>query len=239
MRSNTIVLVILPLDLIANASHELKTPLTIAATNLDLVASDLDVPTKDNEKWISSARYQIDRMNSLVLQMLELTQLDAQKIVVHKENLNLSNLCLGIALTFDAAMYEKKIDFSENIQEEVFIEADKIELEKLITILIDNANKYTPENNKIEFNLVKDLKEIRIEVKNYGTGLNKEDKDKVFERFYKTDLSHKEAGKSFGLGLSIAKSLSELLGSELKCDSDGETWTMFTVTFPLKQVKEK
>ena len=193
--------------LLANASHELKTPITVAKTNLDLVLSDTHGTVSENQRWLEGAKYQIDRMNSLILQMLEISRLERPDYQAEKSDVNISELIEGVFLSCEAGCYENNIRFVSSLQPDVFYRCNKIEAEKLITILVDNAIKYTPRGGEICITLAKTLKNISIKVTNTGEGIPPEMIDRIFDRFYKLDESHKEAGKSFGLGLSIVKFL--------------------------------
>lgn len=224
-------------ELIANASHELKTPLTIALTNIDLVTSEPKQTVLENKKWLDSATYQLKRMNSLVLQMLELSRLEMKGNQLHHDDVNLSDLATGTLLSFEASIYEKNILLTADIAQDVHYECDRIEVEKLMTILLDNAKKYTPEEGEITFTLQSLPKVIKLRVTNSGDGLSKEECENVFERFYKSDHSHKESGNSFGLGLSIAKSVVTSLGGTIRCMSDGMSWTAFEISLPVKPIK--
>ena len=220
--------------LLANASHELKTPITVAKTNIDLVLSDPTQTIAENQKWLEGAKYQIDRMNSLILQMLELSRLERSDYNPEKTDLNISNLIEGVLLSFEAGCYENKIRFVTSIQPDVYFKCNKVETEKLITILVDNAVKYTPKGGEICVILAKTLKAISIKVTNTGDGIPPELIDKIFDRFYKLDESHKEAGKSFGLGLSIAKLISKSMGGDVVCYSEVGRYTTFEITLPLR-----
>lgn len=219
-------------ELVANASHELKTPLTIASTNLELVRSEPTLSVADNEKWLASASYQLERMNSLVLQMLELSAFD-QKKTANNEWVDVSELCQGVLLSFEAACYERNITLRNYITEGIRYFCDRIELEKLVTILVDNAKKYTQVGGVIDFTLTRSLRHNEIIVSNTGKGIPKGQTDKVFERFFKSDPSHRENGNSFGLGLSIAKSIVESMGGDIVCSSEYGKSTTFKVMLPI------
>ena len=221
-------------ELLANASHELKTPITVAKTNLDLVLSDPSQTIAENKRWLEGAKYQIDRMNSLILQMLELSRLERNDYYAEKTDLNISTLIEGILLSFEAGCYESNKRFVSSLQPDVYYNCNKVETEKLITILVDNAIKYTPNGGEICVTLAKTLKSISIKVTNTGDGIPPELIDKIFDRFYKLDESHKEAGKSFGLGLSIAKLISQSMGGDIKCFSEVGRYTTFEITLPLR-----
>lgn len=219
--------------LIANASHELKTPLTVAKTNLDLVVSNPNISVQENLKWIESARYQIDRMSNLVLQMLELSKIEREGYQVEKTNLDLSSIIEGILLSFEAACYENNIRFVSDIQPNIYYNCNAIETEKLITILVDNAIKYTPLDGEIAVTMAKTLKNISIKVTNTGAGIPPEKLKRIFERFYKLDESHKESGNSFGLGLSIAKLIVTSMGGDISCYSEVNKYTTFEILLPI------
>lgn len=221
-------------DLLANASHELKTPITVAKTNIDLVLSDPTQTIAENKRWLEGAKYQIDRMNSLILQMLELSRLERNDYQVEKADLNISNLIEGVLLSFEARCYENNVRFVSSLQPDVYFKCNKVETEKLITILVDNAIKYTPHGGEICVTLAKTLKNISIKVTNTGEGIPPEQVDKIFDRFYKLDESHKEAGKSFGLGLSIAKLISTSMGGDVTCFSEVGRYTTFEITLPIR-----
>lgn len=221
-------------ELLANASHELKTPITVAKTNLDLVLSDPSQTVAENMRWLEGAKYQIDRMNSLILQMLELSRLERNDYYAEKTDLNISTLIEGILLSFEAGCYESNKRFVSSLQPDVYYNCNKVETEKLVTILVDNAIKYTPNGGEICVTLAKTLKNISIKVTNTGDGIPPELIDKIFDRFYKLDESHKEAGKSFGLGLSIAKLISQSMGGDIKCYSEVGRYTTFEITLPIR-----
>ena len=221
-------------DLLANASHELKTPITVAKTNIDLVLSDPTGSIYENKKWLEGAKYQIDRMNSLILQMLELSKLERNDVSPEKTDINISELIEGVLLSFEAGCYENNIRFVSSLQPDVYFKCNKVETEKLITILVDNAIKYTPNGGEICVTLARTLKNISIKVTNTGDGIPPEQIERIFDRFYKLDESHKEAGKSFGLGLSIAKLISNQMGGDVTCYSEVGRYTTFEITLPIR-----
>ena len=221
-------------SLLANASHELKTPITVAKTNIDLVLASPDQTIAENRRWLEGAKYQIDRMNSLILQILELSKLERRDYIAEKSDLNISELIEGILLSFEAGCYENNIRFVSSLQPDVYFKCNKVETEKLITILVDNAIKYTPRGGEISVTLAKTLKSISIKVTNTGDGIPPEQLERIFDRFYKLDESHKESGKSFGLGLSIAKLISQSMGGDVTCSSEVGRYTTFEITLPIR-----
>ncbi|MDE6758105.1 MAG: HAMP domain-containing histidine kinase [Clostridia bacterium] len=222
-------------ELIANASHELKTPLTIVRTNLELIGSDPSATVGDNAKWLESAEYQVGRMHSLILDMLDLTRIDATKAMVERPPIAINEIVEGMMLSFEATCYEKSIELSYASQDNIKVNADKAEIEKLISILLDNAIKYTPDNGSIKVEVQQQRKNAVLTFYNTGEGISQENIANIFDRFFKVDASHKETSNSFGLGLSIAKSIVQSLKGDIRCESEVGKFTKFVVELPLSQ----
>lgn len=219
-------------DLIANASHELKTPLTIISTNLSVVESEPESRVKDNSKWISSINTQVSRMNGLIMDMLELSKLEQS--VMPKENVDLSKITEGACLTFEAVCFEKGISLVTDVAEGVTVYGDKNALERLIVILLDNAKKYCGEQGKIGCQLRADGKRARLTVMNTGESISKEDAKRVFERFYRSDGARQNPdNSSFGLGLSIAQATVRAHDGGITCHGVENKGTVFEVSLPL------
>ena len=220
-------------ELIANASHELKTPLTVVRTNLELIQSDPASTVADNKKWLDSAGYQLGRMQSLILDMLELTKYESNTLTAQREDLVINDIVEGMTLSFEAICYEKSITLDYSADENIKVTASAAEIEKIVGILLDNAIKYTPQNGKMTLQLQKTRRHAVITLTNTGEGIPKEKLDHIFDRFYKVDSSHKDTGNSFGLGLSIAKSIVDSLKGNITCESQLGEYTKFIVELPL------
>lgn len=225
-------------DLIANASHELKTPLTIIKANLGVIQSEPNSTVKDNEKWLQTIEEQVERTNSLVLDMLELTRLENSD-GFNGEEVDLSAIVTAVSLSVEALCYEKEIAITEDIATDVRILGSRENLERLALILLDNAIKYTPEKTgEVKVLLQKSKKNVVFSVINSGEGIKKEDLKFVFERFYKGDRARTQETnkKSFGLGLAIAKTICDKHKAKLECFSELNKYTEFRVTFKAKKV---
>ncbi|MDE6189309.1 MAG: HAMP domain-containing histidine kinase [Clostridia bacterium] len=226
-------------ELIANASHELKTPLTIVRTNLELIGSDPSATVEDNKKWLESAEYQVGRMHTLILDMLELTKFEATNTSVERTPLEVNDIVEGMMLSFEATCYEKSISLSFSARETLKVIANKTEIEKLTSILLDNAIKYTPHGGKIKVDISRQRKNVVLSFYNTGEGISPEDIKNIFNRFFKADLSHKETSNSFGLGLSIAQSIVQSLKGDITCESQVGQYTKFIVELPKYTETEK
>jgi signal transduction histidine kinase len=135
-------------------------------------------------------------------------------------------------MSFEAAVFEKNIVFLQEIAEGITILTNKDLFEKLIFNLTENACKYTPEGGKILVKLVKNKKGIVYSIRNTGKGIPAENMKHIFERFYRLDNARSQSGSnSFGLGLAIAKSISDKLEATLTVDSVEMEYTEFSVYF--------
>ncbi len=221
-------------DFISNASHELKTPLTIMNANLSVIRSEPHSTVLENEKWLDSLEEQIKRTNSLIVDMLELSKLEDNKVDLAGE-VDLSALTTGVILSVEALCYEKALTLNDNVEDGLVTKGNKASLERLVLILVDNAIKYTPYGGTIDVCLYRQKKNAVLSVKNTGDGIDKDDLPYIFERFYKGDRARTQESnaKSFGLGLAMAKSIAEHHGGKIECQSaNGET--EFKVTLKLK-----
>ncbi len=219
-------------DLIANASHELKTPLTIISTNMSVIKSEPNSTIQENEKWIQSVDTQLERMSGLIQNMLELSKIEQS--VIPKELVNLSQIVEGATLSFEAVCFEQNVKLFTDIKENVFIIADKNAIERLVIILLDNAIKYSGQNGKIGCCLDFSNKKARLVVLNTGQSISEEEAKHVFDRFYRADGARSNADKqSFGLGLSIAQATVTAHNGDIQCKGIEGKGTQFQVLLPL------
>lgn len=219
---------------IADASHELKTPLAIIRTNTSVIASNKDKTVDSQIKWINYISNQVDRMAKLIDDMLSLTKLDSNKVMEEKSSFDFSKVLDSILLGFEAVVFENNIILETEIQKNVDLKANKEEIKKLCSILLDNALKYTNSGGRIDVILYEDKNKVYLKVKNTGDGIKKEDLEKIFERFYRVDTSRARETGGYGLGLSIAKSIVEIHNGKIYAESNIGKDTTFIVEFTLQ-----
>ena len=199
---------------IANASHELKTPLAVIEANIE--ALDVD---KENEAWKDNIETEITHANKLVLDLLQLAKMDAGSIEKSvTEEINLKETIRERIEVFKPK-FKGKISF-EKKTEKIKRSLPKQDFLQVLDILLDNATKYGDKKIKIILN------ENDFVVSNDGATVEKQDLEKIFDRFYQTDKTHEGSG----LGLAIAKAICEQNGWKINCESDKKT-TKFTVCF--------
>ena len=218
-------------ELVANASHELKTPLTIVKANMSLLRSEPASTVAENEKWISAMDTQITRMNDLILEMLNLSKIERDDMFALRMETDLSEVVDGCALCCEAGCFEKGLTLFTEIEPGVSVKTNRDGVEKVALILLDNALKYTEEGS-VTVTLKKKRKGAVLSVANTGNPLSEEDCKRIFERFYKTGRSRYDENQpvSFGLGLPIAREIARQLGGDLVCQNkDGKN--VFIATF--------
>ncbi|MDI9218188.1 sensor histidine kinase [Clostridium tertium] len=216
---------------IADASHELKTPLAIIRTNTSVILSNKEDTIINQIKWVNYINNQTERMAKLIDEMLSLAKLDTGKELIEFTIFDLSKLLNNILLTFEAVIFENKIELETNILNDVLLKGDKESIKKVCIILLDNAIKYTNKDGKIYVELKLDKNKVRLKVRNTGKGIKREDLDKIFERFYRVDTSRSRETGGYGLGLSIAKSIVESHNGKIYAESNIGKDTTFIIEF--------
>ena len=214
---------------IADASHELKTPLAIIRTNTSVILSNKEANISSNIKWLNYINNQTERMGKLIDEMLTLAKLDNLNEKINFINFNFSDLINNVLLTFEAVIFENNIKLESYIEEDIHIRGDKENIKKVFIILLDNAIKYTNDNGEIYIELKQDRNKVKLIVKNTGEGIKEDNLEKIFERFYRVDDSRERKTGGYGLGLSIAKSIVEAHRGKIYVKSNLNQDTSFIV----------
>ena len=208
---------------IADASHELKTPLSVIVASSEAI--DID---EKNSKWLKNIEYETNRMNLLISKLLSLAKSE-QMEKVRLVNNNLSKIVELSLLTFEGRAYEKDIKFNYDIEDNIFMLMDEDSIKELVEILLDNAIKHSKKKGTINISLKRDG-QITLLVENEGEAIPKGEEEKIFERFYRVDKARNRKDNRYGLGLAIAKNIVLLHKGKIKASSmDGIT--TFQVTF--------
>ncbi len=211
---------------ISNASHELKTPLAVISANVDV----LETQTGEN-KWLGYIRSETTRMSELVNELLCLARLDdktGHPMVISE--FSLTDIFLQTVLPFESTVFEMGKELEVDAQPDLFYKGDESTIKHVLTILLDNAVKYSDEHGKISARLYARSSRKIIEVYNTGEGVPKDKLTKIFERFYRQDEARNSKSGGYGLGLAIAKAGVEAHGGKITAKSEYGQWMMFTVT---------
>lgn len=205
---------------ITNASHELKTPLTVISSNTEMMEA-----LGGKSKWTESTRRQVVRLQNLIEDLVVLSRLDEMKDAVLTKTL-LSDITRETAESFRSVAKENGITFVTDITENVYAKTEERSYRQLVSILADNAVKYCDKNGEATVRLTPRSrgKGAVLTVSNtYEEGKNIDDYSRFFERFYREDASHNSARSGFGIGLSMAGEISERLGGSLRVSYSGNT----------------
>lgn len=207
---------------IADASHELKTPLSIIIASSEMLEKEVD------NKYVQNIKSESSRMNKLILSLLDLSKSEGQN--KNYSNKNLSKIVQKSILTFESIIFENGIKLDYDISDDIMFNCDDDEMKQLMSILIDNALKHTKEGDDIFISLSSNMREIEINVKNKGIPIAANDEEKIFERFYKADKSRNRNSNRYGLGLAIAKNIVIKHKGKISAHSSGG-YTNFRVIF--------
>lgn len=197
-------------DLMANVSHDLKTPLTIIKANAEMVK---DITYKNDEKRnanLTSIIEEVDRLNLLVEDILDVSKAQSSTLELNIEKINLNSLIQDIMSRFKVLCERDGYIIDFNYDNEYFVLADKKRLDQVIYNLINNAVNYTGDDKKIIVNLKRNNDRVLVEVKDTGKGIDKKDLKHIWDKYYKVDKKYKRVTHGTGLGLSIVRSFLEL-----------------------------
>ena len=220
---------------IADASHELKTPLAVIKTNIDIINANEEDTIKNQKKWLNYVSFQADRMANLVNNLLYLAKVDNNEKLGIESDFNLSDVIMNQVLSFEAIIYENNLELKCEIEENIKFKGDKEGINQLIGILVDNAIKHSYKDAEVVISLKKAKEKVIISVENKGEEINEENLEKIFERFYRVDKARDREKGGYGLGLSIAKSIVEKYNGKIKAESQNNI-TIFTAELQNKQV---
>ena len=215
---------------VSDASHELKTPLTVILSSSELAAEEQDV--QRTKQYVEGIHAESLRMKALVEDMLTLARTESGTRP-ETEAVDLSDTVLESVLAFEPVAFESGREFVYDIQPELTVMGSGVQLRRLTDILLDNAVKYAAEGTPVRLLLRQEGRCAALRVENRGETIPAEKLRHIFDRFYRADES-RSGGEGFGLGLAIAQSIAQTHGGSIGCASE-EGVTRFTVTLPLQK----
>ena len=213
---------------VADASHELKTPLTVILANTGILKSNRLSTVEQQMNWIENTGAEATRMKKLVDNLLFLAKADDTELSVTLSKVNLSDIAISSALAFESVAFERGVLLATSeIAADIYISGNEAQLKQLIGILLDNAVKYSEEKGVVTLSLETRQSKAALTVHNQGSYMAAADLEHVFDRFYRADKSRSAEG--YGLGLAIAKSIVDAHGGKISVRSDAVHGTTFTV----------
>jgi len=223
---------------VADASHELKTPLSIINANYDALMANKEETIQSQTKWLNYMKIGTDRMTKLINDLLSLAKTEDANDAASKTPFEINTVIEEVLLSMETAVQHKGLTVSSVIEPEIIMNSDPELVKQLFSILYDNAVKYTDADGRIEIKLQKQKNRILCTVKNTGEGIPIQDLPKIFDRFYRADPSRSSATSGYGLGLSIARNIVNRLGGEITVASVRNEWTTFTIMLPMTSPKK-
>ena len=185
---------------ISDAGHELKTPVSVVSANAELLSREIG----DNQ-WLQNIQYENERMGMLVGQLLDLAR--TENVTPQMEHIDFSRLVAGEALPFESVAFEKGLVLNSNIANGIGVVGNTTQLKQIVSILLDNAIRHSKGGGEVWLSLTKEHGIAKLSVINKGDEIPAEQREQIFERFYRVDTARNGEDKHYGLGLAIAKAI--------------------------------
>ena len=211
---------------VSDAGHELKTPIAVISANSELLRRQ-----NGGSEWLDNIDYENERMSELVKQLLSLSH--AENGDLPTETLDFSQLVSGEVLPFETLAFEKGVKIASSVEDGLTVEGNPNQLRQLVSILLDNALSHGT-GEEIALSLKREKHSAALTVANDAAALDAEKAAHLFDRFYRGDEARVDAGAHYGLGLSIAKAVTEAHKGEIRAEYSGGK-AVFTVTLPIKK----
>ncbi len=216
----------------SDASHELRTPLAVIKGTMEVLIRKPRNQQEYEEK-IQFCISEVDRLNHMVDQLLLLARFENQKQNVKQESIYLNALILDHLTRFSDKTESKKLKIIADFADDYYIQSDNYLVSIIFSNLISNAIKYSHDNGEIVLRLEQTPTEIIFTVSDNGIGISEQDLNKIFNSFYRSDVSNHPEIKGTGLGLSIVKRLCDLLNFKIEVESKPNQRTQFRLFFPI------
>ena len=213
-------------EFIANASHELKTPLTALSGYLEMLEDEENEEVRT--EFLNDMRAQTERLQSLARTLLDLSRLDANAVTFRTEEVDLEDLLHGLRRDFGYTGRQLNIRAEDDVP---LVETDPNQLHRALAILVDNAIKYSDEGSPIDLALSREDGRVAVSVSDRGCGIPEAEIPHIFDRFYRAQGSSRADGT--GLGLALAHEIIDHLGGEIQVHSSPDAGSTFTVLLPL------
>ena len=205
---------------ITNASHELKTPLTAISTSADVLAME-----HDEDEWVHNIQMQAGRLSKLITNLVTLSRLDEEDPFPVRTEFSLSDALWEISEPFVSLAQANGKTYTQDIADGLTVTGDRAAIQQMVSILLDNALKYSPGGGSISLTARRSGKKTEITVSNTTDGVRNIDATRLFDRFYRADESHSNTVSGTGIGLSIAQATVDAHGGKISAKQMGNTIT--------------
>jgi two-component system, OmpR family, sensor histidine kinase CiaH len=219
-------------DFVADASHELRSPLAAVRSSLDVVLARPEATVEEKREFLEGMGEELLRLSRLVDDMLLMARADSGAVEFIEENVNIAAMAECAINLMKPLAENKQIGCSITIEATPLVKGDAERLKQVMLILLDNAVKYTPEGGNVHVSVKYHLGKAIIEVSDTGIGIAQEHWQGIFERFYRVDMARNRESGGQGLGLSIAKWIVEKHNGSITIKSEPGKGSVFTITLP-------
>ena len=219
---------------VADASHELKTPLSVITANCGVLYSGKEETVESQLKWVDNITRATDRISGLVGSLLSLASMEDVRPTPQSTPVELGLEVAEAVAEIEAAALAKGLVIQSAIEERIKIESNREHVRKILSILLDNAVKYTDSGERITVSLEQEKRRVTCSVRNSGAGVPPEDLPYLFDRFYRRDPARSSDNGGYGLGLAIAQAIANQLDATLTADSVPGNYTEFRLVFEQK-----
>lgn len=223
---------------ISNVSHDFRSPLTSIKGYVEAML-DGTIPVEMQEKYLNIILFETERLNKLTKSLLELNKFGSHGVMLDVTDFDINQTIKTTLLTFEGICASRHIRFNLILSgEQLFVTADFSKIQQVLYNLIDNAIKFSHQDSTITIETTEKNDKVFVSVKDTGIGIPKDSLKKIWERFYKTDLSRGKDKRGTGLGLSIVKEIIQAHGENINCISTEGVGTEFIFTLPIAKDKE-
>jgi signal transduction histidine kinase len=217
-------------DLVANVSHELKTPITAIRAHLENLADGIEQPDRETMQVMLN---QTERLGRLVDQLLDLSKLESGEVPLQLEPMALATATEQVISEFSVGRAMADISLTADVPDNLWVEADQERIHQVLFNLVDNAVRFTPPGGAVTIRAWRDEDRVQIEVHDTGVGVAPEHLPRLFERFYRADPARsRDDGGGTGIGLAIARSIVEGHGGRITAASQPGNGSTFTFDLP-------
>lgn len=226
-------------NFISNVSHDFRSPLTSIRGYIDAIL-DGTIPPKLQDKYLNIILFETERLTKLTESLLELNKYEGKSYILDTVDFDMNGIIQKTSETFEGTCREKHLSFELHFSEETLrVHADMGKIQQVLYNLIDNAIKFSHSDSKVEIETIAKNGKAYISVKDYGIGIPRDSISKIWERFYKTDLSRGKDKRGTGLGLAIVKEIISAHDENINVISTEGVGTEFIFTLPLAKTHGK
>lgn len=220
-------------DFVANVSHELRTPLTSIQGFVETLLDGAGADQATRERFLGIMKNDAERLRRLIEDLLTLSRIENQTQDFEKQNLNVLAEIEEVLNLFSLRIQQKRLNFNKMVSRDLELNANRDQFRQVLVNLLDNAVKFTPEGGVISISAeLSKKRQIQIRVKDSGTGIQPENREKIFQRFFREDKARSRETGGTGLGLAIVKHIMEVHRGEVVCEENSSGGSVFILTFP-------